>query len=481
MVKDPSDLDEVKRVFHGTGVNITCEGRKHLGAAIGTTDFKEAYVKEKITSWVEMLEKLSEVGKTEPHAAYSSYVFGLSHKWRYLQRTVPDVSHLFQRLEDTIYATFIPAIVGRNITPLERKLMSLPAKLGGMGIGNPVEDAPYEYEYSKLATKNLQAKISDAQNGVVQEIENISGNKQEMSAIQQLKKERLQNKYNDIYSACGDQGLEEESELQRAITLAKEKGSSAWLTTLPLESMNYNLNRQEFHDAIAMRYCWPIIGMPKTCACSKLNSIDHALSCPNGGYVIMRHNELRNLEATFLKEVCKDVQVEPPLIPLNGEQFSLATAACEDEAKLDVSCRGFFSRMDKTFFDVRVTHLNVSSNRSKDPIDVYIAQEKEKKRKYGERVIEVEKASMIPLVFSTNGGYGPECDRYHKRLAELLSVKTGERYSDTIRTLRLQIRFSLLRTTLIAIRGFRAPQKCRVPPEIKELDFGINPMVMSIE
>ena len=46
--------------------------------------------------------------------------------------------------------------------------------------------------------------------------------------------------------------------------------------------------------------------------------------------------------------------------------------------------------------------------------------------------MEVEQATFTPLVFTITGGVAPECQVYHKRLAELLSAKKGEDYSTTI-------------------------------------------------
>jgi len=44
----------------------------------------------------------------------------------------------------------------------------------------------------------------------------------------------------------------------------------------------------------------------------------------------------------------------------------------------------------------------------------------------------VEQATFTPLVFSTTGGMGAECKRYHSRLAELVVAKKGESYATTV-------------------------------------------------
>ena len=87
--------------------------------------------------------------------------------------------------------------------------------------------------------------------------------------------------------------------------------------------------------------------------------------------------------------------------------------------------------MDKTFFDVRVFHDGNKSNSG--PIDkVFQKHEAEKKRTYNSRVLEVEKSTFTPLVFSTSGSMGKEAEAFHKRIATLISNKRGTPYSDTI-------------------------------------------------
>ena len=42
-------------------------------------------------------------------------------------------------LDDTIRQVFIPKLLRREVNDFERDLLSLPARLGGMGIMNPTE------------------------------------------------------------------------------------------------------------------------------------------------------------------------------------------------------------------------------------------------------------------------------------------------------------------------------------------------------
>ena len=63
-------------------------------------------------------------------------------------------------------------------------------------------------------------------------------------------------------------------------------------------------------------------------------------------------------------------------------------------------------------------------------------QEEEEKRKYQQRVLDVEMGSFTPLVFGTNDGTWAYCNCFLKRLAEKLSEKNEEPYHITITWIR---------------------------------------------
>ena len=169
----------------------------------------------------------------------------------------------------------------------------------------------------------------------------------------------------------------------------------------------------------------------------------------------MRHNQIRDLEANLMSEVCKDVQKEPQLLPLSGEAFERRYTNIAAEARLDISARGIWNTVDKTFFDVRIFHPGAQSNKAVTIDAAFEKHETEKKRTYNRRVLEVEKATFTPLVFSTTGGMGKEAKLFHKRLASLIADKRNTSYSDCMAYLRKKLSFCLLRTVLAALRGYR--------------------------
>ena len=183
----------------------------------------------------------------------------------------------------------------------------------------------------------------------------------------------------------------------------------------------------------------------------------------------MRHNRVRDLEADLMREVCHDVQVEPALLPLADEIGRRGNTA--ERARLDVSGVGVWGEYEKTFLDIRIMHPNSSSYLDQSIEQVYITHEDEKKRKYGERVLQVEKGSFTPIVMSTFGGSGKEADRHHKRIATLIAQKKNENYADVINYVRTRLRFSLLKSILTAVRGVRGKRRLAAP--ISSLAFNL--------
>ncbi len=206
---------------------------------------------------------------------------------------------------------------------------------------------------------------------------------------------------------------------------------------------------------------------------SERNDIDHALICHKGGFVNMRHDAIRNVEAKLMEKVCKDVQIEPMLLPCNPDEMTEGTN-CAPNARLDFSGRGLFSDGEKVFTDVRVTHPNAKYLREKSLEQIYKLHENEKKVMYNDRILNVEKGTFTPLVFTTSGGMGPECEKFNKRIAEKTANKTNETYSQVMMHIRTRLRFALLKSTLAGLRGFRG-KKSKSWEEEEDVEYNLIP------
>ena len=151
--------------------------------------------------------------------------------------------------------------------------------------------------------------------------------------------------------------------------------------------MKFNLNKREFRDAIKLRYDWEIADQPAMCICGDLFTLDQAMVCRHGWLIIQKHNEIRDLEAEMLRMVCTDVEIEPVLQEITGEELKRGANRAPD-ARLDIHARGFWDRQQSAFFDVRVCHPNEDSYPS--PRQIFQLHENEKKRKYSRQVLEGE-------------------------------------------------------------------------------------------
>ena len=106
-------------IFKHSSIQITSTGQRHLGAIIGTTEYKQEYMNEKLTTWIQEIRMLSEIAKTDPQSVYICFTSAFKHKITYYMRTIPNISNLLQKIDDVILADFIPAITGsKNVSEI---------------------------------------------------------------------------------------------------------------------------------------------------------------------------------------------------------------------------------------------------------------------------------------------------------------------------------------------------------------------------
>ena len=84
-------------------------------------------------------------------------------------------------------------------------------------------------------------------------------------------------------------------DLLRSVNQLRDKGASSWLTTVSLVDQGLVLNKQEFRDSLRLRYNVPLSDLPSKCVCGEKYTVSHALSCKKGGFVVQRHDSVRNL------------------------------------------------------------------------------------------------------------------------------------------------------------------------------------------
>ena len=441
--------------FEGTGVQLTEDGgdlghkagQRHLGAAVGSPEFVTAYLDGKVASWVKQMTHLADIASTHPHAAYAGFVFGLRHRWSFIQRTMPTAGDHMQPLKDAIDHKLLPALVKHTLSDMELELMRLPARFGGMSFDDPVADSRCKHEDSIKCSANLTQQILETGADLMQSIELDCVTKAVVrhhhEASLKLKADDLQRRLPEVQ--------------RRAMVQAREKGGSSTLTTIPVAEHGFFFDaKADFHDHVHLRYCWPLDNLPSNCPCGERFTVDHAQICKLSGFIHMRHDDPTNFLASCMKEVHNDVEVEPKLQPLTGESFQHRTANTDSDARADIRVRGFWTQSRNAFFDTRVFYPHARSYRSKPLKSLFRQMEGEKKREYGERVNEVEHGSFTPLVFSACGGMGQEASVVIKRLASALAMKRDASYNRVVTWMRCCLAFSLARSAIRCVRGSRS-------------------------
>ena len=227
--------------------------------------------------------------------------------------------------------------------------------MGGLGLANPASEAEFAYATARQVTKPLVETILGQNERPMAEV--FSDQHSATIEARRAKAARLESQ-----SASIKDRLPQKTHW--AVIAAEEKGASTWLTALPLADFGCSLSKSEFRDALHLRYCWTPPRLPASCVCGQAFTVEHALSCSHGGYLGLRHNEVRDLLGEVQDEICVNVSLEPALKPLDGEQLA-PTANSSESARVNIKAGGFGweSRHECAFFDVRVFYPHARSHR----------------------------------------------------------------------------------------------------------------------
>ena len=131
---------------------------------------------------------------------------------------------------------------------LERDLLDLPVRLGGMGIVNPISMSQHVFEASVKLTSPLVVTIISQVQDQTADVFKVMEIK---ASIRQSNRDHQVQQAETVYEHLSPQ-------LKRYVDLAKEKGASSWLSVLPLDDHDFSLHKGAFRDAICLRYGWKL-------------------------------------------------------------------------------------------------------------------------------------------------------------------------------------------------------------------------------
>jgi hypothetical protein len=324
--------------FRNTNIEITTDGTNYLGGAIGSTEYITSVIKENVQEWCDQIKCLAKIVLSEPHAAFAAFTHGIAATWQYLSRVtnIPSVTTGVQPLdllEECIHRLLLPALTGKSHVSIPlRNLLSLPFRYGGMNLTNPSTYLPDQYSLSlQICHPLINQYFTDSS-----DFDIISATLDQ----QEVKRNLITDRNNHLAAYTESLKSEMDPSTQLSLSLSLGKGASLWLSTLPISSHGFHLSKSAFRDAVHLRYGWEIPNTPLSCQCGHTFTLDHIMSCPTGGFPIIRHNEIRDITASLLSEVCSNVTIEPHLQLLTGEHLTWKSSNSEPDARLDISANG---------------------------------------------------------------------------------------------------------------------------------------------
>ena len=121
-------------------------------------------------------------------------------------------------------------------------MLALPLRYGGLGIQNPTKTADREYQASKRITSQLTELIFNQDQDL---------SKLDRSFISKTKADlKMEKEISYAAERSRVESLITSEPKRRAFSIASEKGSSSWLSALPLRSIGYCLNKKDFRDSL---------------------------------------------------------------------------------------------------------------------------------------------------------------------------------------------------------------------------------------
>ena len=184
IIAKPAKEESVGEAFKETSINVTVQGQKHLGAATGSREHLEEYVSKRVSSWINDIAKLAEFSLSQPQ-------------------------DLLETLENAIsHASFL------QCNQLDRNILALPVRLGGLGLGNPSLEARREYASSVKVTKPLVEQIVSQSHQLLED----SLTKLSQQEVRSERLKELEHRAERIKEIAP-------RKTQRALDLVAEKGS----------------------------------------------------------------------------------------------------------------------------------------------------------------------------------------------------------------------------------------------------------------
>ena len=210
-------LADEARVF-GDEVNITNEGRRDLGAVVGSQELKDQYCRVKVLGWKRELEALYERARSQPHATYTVFTKGYKSKFTYFMHTIESFEDYINPIQEAIDDLLLPTLFGQT-KPLPSdlgQLVTLTPTQGALGVPDLRFEAPQQFAASTSIT--------------AQHVDSITTQSMFMVASENSMEELIR-QHQDLKTASVKSRMESidstlPSDLLRSVNQSRDKGAS---------------------------------------------------------------------------------------------------------------------------------------------------------------------------------------------------------------------------------------------------------------
>ena len=163
-------------------------------------------------------------------------------------RCIPNIQPFLSPLEEIIHCRLLPNLTGQpSFSDSEQNMFALPARLGGLGVVNPISYSLFQFGAFVKVTAPLIHLI--LQQSCAYPVEVLSSQIEARRTILGNHHQSIIDFHDALLSMLSPS-------LYRSIMLSSEKGSSNWVTVLPLTEHDFCLHKGAFRDVSCLQYNW---------------------------------------------------------------------------------------------------------------------------------------------------------------------------------------------------------------------------------
>ena len=366
--------------------DIRSDGIEILGTAVGGAAFRSAFLDGKVEHQVGLLQQL---GDLKAQHALLLLRFCIQQDLRHLQRTLKtgDIPGCWDKLDDALLASALLIRSSPRRLATDADLVTLPARLGGLGILSHAECAPLAYKAGSDAADLALAPV------LLLDVDDERPPVTQRARCDKAFNARLERVVRRL------PGLARDVVSESATVLGRR-----WLGVVPFRPI-LELSDAEVASGLHFRTLCP--GLLDFCAdCGEAAPFGHDEACAGRAPVTLgRHEQVKRLVHNTLSSCSRYRVVLEPLVPGTQLRTDLRITGPDGVKELDITVVSLASQ------DARALSARAHSDnslpvveRSRNAVkDVLSAAAHAKTLKYARRV----SAPFRPFVLSSGGAVEP--------------------------------------------------------------------------